>query len=225
MKRRRGPGRSSSPDGPPIGAADDPAAHVARARVAAILDDLARAELQVVVVGLPDAGRLDARDRARSAAIAAGRGSLLEDATAAARNATMRAFARAGFSGTWAATDMAVSVVRASDRVAAAAALEEAVLAAVVEDLVDDDTLEVLRSTWDELASLRGIPLPGSLTAFASPAASAISSPLQVVIVAGFVVACAVIGFGLGVGAGLIPLALGVAALAALLRRRSQPEV
>jgi len=146
----------------------------ARDRVAAIFDQLSRVELQVVVVTPPDDERRAARERARDAAIVAGRGPLLDEAVRAARDATIRVFALGGFSGTWAATDMAVSVVRASDRVAAEAALEEAVIAAVVQDLVDEDTLDVLRSTWDELARLRGIPSPGSLAAFTAPAAGAI---------------------------------------------------
>lgn len=223
MKRRRGPGPTPPPLRPHV-ATDDPAVDAARARVEAVLNDFSRVELQVVVVAPPDAIRLAARDRARSAAIVAGRGPLLDDAIAAAREVTLRAFARGGFSGTWAATDMAVSVVRASDRVAAAAAVEEAVMAAVVEELVDPETLEELRATWDELASLRGIPSPGSLAGFASPAAGAMRGPIQIAVVVAFIVACAAIGFGLGFGVGLIPLAIGVAVMAALLRRRGEPE-
>ncbi len=152
----------------------DPATDAARARVATLLERFTHVELQVVVVAPPDAERRAARDRARTAAIAAGRGELLDEAVAAARDATVRSFARGGFSGTWAATDMAVSVARSSDRVAAGAALEEAVTAAVAEDLVDEETRDVLTSTWDELTRLRGIPSPGSLSAFTAPAAGAI---------------------------------------------------
>lgn len=225
MKRHREARRTAPSGRPPFSPADDPAAEAAKTRVAAVLDDFARAELQVVVVAPPNASRLEARDRARSAAIAAGRRSLLDEATAAAREATIRAFARGGFSGTWAATDMAMSVVRASDRVAAAAAVEEAVMAAVVADLVDDDTLDVLGSTWDELVRLRGIPAPGSLSGFAMPAAGAIRGPLQVVIVAAFAVAAAAVGLGLGLGAALLPLGLALAVVVGLLRRRGQSEV
>ncbi len=223
MKRQREPSPTEPSARQPI-AADGHAVGAARGRVEAVLDDFSRMELQVVVVAPPDSTRLAARDRARSAAIAAGRGTLLDEAVEAAREITMRAFARGGFSGTWAATDMAVSVVRASDRVAAAAAVEEAVTAAVVEDLVDAETLGELRATWDELASLRGIPSPGSLAGFASPVAGAMRGPIQIAIVVGFIVACAAVGFGLGFGVGLIPLAIGVAVVAALLRRRGEPE-
>ena len=100
----------------------------------------------------------------------AGRGALLDEAVSAARDQTMRAFARSGFSGTWAFTDMAMSVARADDRVAAASALEEAVTAAVVEDLVDGDTLEVLRSATDELGAMKDVPAPGSIAGFGAPA-------------------------------------------------------
>ena len=62
-----------------------------------------------------------------------------------------RMFSSAAFSGTWAATEMAASVASAADRVAAARAFEEAATAEVVEDLVDDETLDTLRATTDEL--------------------------------------------------------------------------
>lgn len=200
----------------------DPDAAAARARVETLLERLTRVDLQVVVVAPPDATRLAARDGARAAANAAGRNVLLDEATAAARETTLRSFARAGFSGTWAATDMSASVATASDRVAAAAAFEEAAMAAVVEDLVDDDTLEVLRSSSDELDRSTGMPSPGSLSAFAAPAAVAIRGPLQFSIVAAFVVVCAAIWLVAGAGLGLVALALGLG-VAALARRRIRP--
>ncbi len=138
----------------------------ARTRVADLLGRMARVDLQVIVVRPPDATRLAAERVARDAAKAAGRGPLFDEATAAARDATMRLFSQAGFSGTWAATDMAMSVTRADDRVAAATAFQEAAMAAVVEDLVDDDTLDVLRSTADGLTDMTGLPAPGSLSNF-----------------------------------------------------------
>jgi methyl coenzyme M reductase alpha subunit len=199
----------------------DPRPDAARDRVAAIFDQLSRMELQVVVVAPPDVERRAARERARDAAIVAGRGPLLNEAVQAARDATIRVFARGGFSGTWAATDMAVSVVRASDRVAAEAALEEAVIAAIAEDLVDLDTLEVLRSTWDELARLRGIPSPGSLAALAAPAAGTIRAPIQALILAAAVLVLAAVGLGAGVRYGLIiPLIIVPLVIVAVLARR-----
>ena len=54
----------------------------------------------------------------------------------------LKGFASAGFSGTWAMTEMSMSVASAADRVAAVHAFEEATVAAVAEDLVDEDTLD-----------------------------------------------------------------------------------
>ena len=195
----------------------------ARGRVEALIDRLNRVDLHVVVVAAPDATRLAARDRARSAAIVAGRGALLNEATAAARQVTVRAFSRAGFSGTWAATDMSVSVARASDRVAAAAAFEEAATAAVVEDLVDGDTLEVLRSTSNELVDLTGLPTPGSLSAIASRAGPTIGG-VQVAIVAAFVIVAGFVALAVGSGAGLLLLAGALAVVFGLARRLKRPD-
>lgn len=181
--------------------------------------------LQVVVVSPPDATRLAAVDRARDAALLGGRDVLLRDAVAAARDATMRSFALGGFSGTWAATDMAVSVVRADDRVAAAAALEEAMIAAVVEDLVDADTLAVLRSTWEELTSLRSIPAPGSLSGLTVPAAAAARGPIQIAIVAALVVVIVVCYLAFGGVPGVAIALLAIALVAVVSRRWWQPEL
>lgn len=223
MKRRRGPDRHEPGLHRLDSAPSDPGAAAARSRVEALLEQMTRVELQVVVVSPPDETRLAAEDHARDAALVAGRDTLLRDAVAAARDATIRLFARGGFSGTWAATDMAVSVVRASDRVAAAAAVEEAAIAAVVEDLVDDETLEILRSTWDDLVSLRRIPAPGSLSAFAAPVAVTLRGPLQVAIVGASAIALVVGALALGSVPGAIVAAAGIALVAGLARRLRQP--
>jgi hypothetical protein len=221
MKRRRGPDRQSLSARPLSPGPDDPGAAEARGRLDATLDRLTRVGLQVVVVAPPDRERLTARDRARDAAIASGRGQLLDEATAAARNVAVRAFANAGFSGTWAATDWSVSVVSAEDRVAAAAAFEEAAIGAVVEDLVDDETLDVLRSTSNELAGMTAMPSPGSLSAITAPLGVAIRGPMQV----GILVVLGIFLLVAGVGAAsILVVALGLAIVGGLARgRRSDP--
>lgn len=191
--------------------------------MAALFEDAARVNLGVVVVAPPDATRESARDTARSAAIVAGRNALLQEATATAREIVLRSFAGAGFSGTWAVTEMSMSVASATDRVAAVAAFEEATTAAVAEDLVDEDTVEVLRSTWDELTNSRSIPSPGSLSSIASPAPGVDRSPMQVAILAGVVLVCAFVGFAVASYAGLIAVFLGVGVVGALARRSSRP--
>jgi hypothetical protein len=196
----------------------------ARARVAALLERLTRINLQVVVVSPPDATRIAARDHARTAATIAGRAHLLDESTAAARETALRAFAQSGFSGTWAATETSASVANARDRAAAAAAFEEAATAAVVEDLVDDETLGVLRSTTNELADLTGVPSPGALSSFTSPPARGSRSAIQVTLVSLYVVAVIV-----GLGAGLPPggvalLAILIAVVVGVAWRRRRPE-
>jgi hypothetical protein len=192
----------------------------ASARVEDVLDRLTHVDLGVVVVAEPDERRLDARAHARVAAVAAGRSALLDAAVAAARDTTLRIFARAGFSGTWAATEMAASVARASDRVAAATAVEEAVVAAVVEDLVDTDTLDTLRATWEELTRSTGLPTPGSLAGFAAAPVAADRGPVETTLIALVVVVALGAAFVLGGLAGLLVLALGMAGASGVARRR-----
>jgi hypothetical protein len=196
---------------------DDPAAAAARARVSALLERLTHLDLQVLVVAAPDRTRLTARETARSAAEAAGRGLLFDEAITAVRDTTIQAFARGGFTGTWAATDMAMSVASARDRIAAAAALEEAAMAAVVEDLVDEDTLDVLRSTTRALGSLKGIPRPGSLTAVGMPRRG-VAVPLQFVAVTVFALALTFGGLDV---LGVAMFCFGVAMIVGLARRRN----
>jgi hypothetical protein len=201
----------------------DPDADAARARVAALFEQAARVNLSVVVVAPPDATRESARDAATDAAIVAGRNELLREATAAAREIVLKGFASASYSGTWAVTDMSMSVATAADRVAAVAAFEEATVAAVAEDLVDTDTLDVLGATWDQIASSSAIPSPGALSSIAATAAGSDRSPIQVAILAGVVLVCAFVGFAIGSYAGLIAAFLGVGVVGALMRGSSRP--
>jgi hypothetical protein len=205
---------------------NDAAIQAARSRVGALLDELSRIQLQVVVVGLPDATRRAARERARDAAIVAGRGALLDEATSTVREAVLRTFSRAGFSGTWAVTDMAVSVVRARDRVAAAAAFEEAAMAAIVEDLVDTETLDILRSTHDQLRAMAGMPAPGSLASVATPP-SDLDRPWTMplgIAMAALALVGAVAALSVASVSGAIAFVFGAAVLVGVARRRRRPE-
>jgi len=194
----------------------------AGARVKLLRDRLDRIDLQVVVVGPPDAVRRAARERAQAAADAAGRGALLDDTLGEVRDATLRAFSRAAFSGTWAASEMAASVASARDRVAAVAAFEEAAIAAVTEDLVDDDTLDILRATADHLVGLTGMPAPMALSALGAPRAAAGRSPLQSVVIIGGAVALGAY-FG-SVAGSIVGMGFGIAIVAVMARVLRQPE-
>jgi hypothetical protein len=198
----------------------DVGAAAARARVAAFLERSARIQLQVVLVAPPDEARLTARDRARTAAIVAGRGALLDEAAGAARDQAMRGFARSAFSGTWAFTEWSMSVARAEDRVAATLAFEEAAMAEVVEDLVDPETVAILRSTSDALASLTAIPTPGSISGFGRPGAT-IHGFVPLALVGALAIVLVFAGLG---AASLVPLVLGLAIVAGLAQRRRGSE-
>jgi len=192
-----------------------------RDRVAATLEGLDRLNLQVIVLAQPDATRQVARERARAAAKRAGRSELFVEAVTAARETAMRAFSRGGFSGTWAATDWSISVANAGDRVAAAAAFEEAAVAAVVEDLVDDETLEILRSGVGELERSSSVPSPGSLSALADPGRLANWGSWSVGIAAVLIVLAVALWVSFGAGFGLLVLVVVALGLA---RRRSGPR-
>jgi hypothetical protein len=206
-----------TPDNHPV---PDDQGNPAAARVEAVLERLGHVDLGLVVVAPPDVSRLEARARARSAAVAAGRSALLDEAVTTARDATLRIFARSAFSGTWAATEMAASVTNANDRVAAAAALEEAVTAAAVEDLVDPDTVETLRATWEELTRSTGLPTPGSLAGFASAPVPSDRGPFEQVLIGLVVVVTMVVAFAFGGVLAVLVLALGMAGVTAIARRR-----
>jgi len=97
-------------------------------------------------------------------------------------------------------------------------------MAAVVEDLdVDEETLDVLRSTSLELTGLRDLPMPGSLASLASPAAGVFRGPIQIAIVVVVVLVCAVVGFALWSVAGLVIVFAGVGIVGTLARRWSEP--
>jgi hypothetical protein len=195
-------------------------------RVAWVLEELEHLDLNVVVLARADDELIDAVEQARVAAIAAGRGELLESATRSARDVAMRAFSRSGFSGTWAATDMGASVVRTDDRVAAAAAFEAAAIAAVAEDLVDAETLEVLREPTEALRRTTGLPPPGALSNFASGRTSSggigTTDTVQVGLGIAVVVAGILVAFAAGaLPIGLIVIASGIVLLGSIGRRGS----
>jgi hypothetical protein len=114
-----------------------------------------------------------------------------------------------------------MSVASAADRVAAAAAFEEAAMAAVVEDIVDDETLETLRATAEELDSSTGIPAQGDLSILTRRATSAPNVPLVLGVLLASVALGGVIGVTVGLVFGVIVFGIGGAIGAWLARRRS----
>ena len=197
----------------------DPGLDAARRRVETVLERRQHVNRQVVVVAPPDTTRHAARERAGAAAAAAGRAALLIEAAAAAREGTLRAFALGGFSGTWAATEMSASVANAGDRVAAAAAFEEAAMAAVVEDLVDDETLEQLRATANELDRSTGLPAPGALAGITARPTVVARGPALVIVQLSVVVLAGIVAVVLGTAFAFVVLIAGLAVIGRVSQR------
>jgi hypothetical protein len=108
--------------------------------------------------------------------------------------------------------------------VAAAAAFEEAAMAAVVADLVDADTLDILRSTADQYEIFGGLPLPGSLATIGSPGKSTFGGPIRSAVIAVFIVFCLVVGLSVGSVTGLVLVVFGIAVVTAMTRRFGQAD-
>ena len=87
-------------------------------------------------------------------------------------------------------------------------------MAEVVEDVIDDDTLDILRASTDELVRSSGVPSPGSLSELMGAGRvvgwSVWVAPILVVVALGLWVS---LGLGFGI------LALAVAAIGVAWRR------
>jgi hypothetical protein len=201
------------PDGAAVGI------EAARHRVAARLERARHVTLGRVVVGTAPADVVAARRRALAAAEDAGRGALVRDGRAAAAAFVDRAFAGQGFSGTWAMTEMAVSVARPADRAAFAEALADAVTADAVDDLVDGDTIDVLRDTWAELDASSAIPDPGSISNFAASVTDRRRGTVPSLIAAAVLLVLGLFGIATGSVLAVALLALAAVAFGNALRR------
>ena len=145
-------------------AGGEAATQAARDRVGATLETARHIELERLIVGRSGPEVDAARRVALTAAGEVGRSELVREAREAALGWASRSFSDRAYSGTWAVTEMSMSVTRAPDRAAVAEALADAVTADAVEDVVDPETLEALRSRWDTIETAGPIPEPGSLS-------------------------------------------------------------
>ena len=181
------------------------AVEAARGRVGTTLEAARRVELGRLIVGRssPEVDR--ARDVAFDAAARAGRSELVREARDAATGWVTRSFSERAYSGTWAVTEMSMSVARATDRASLAEALADAVTADAIEDLVAHDTTDALRARWSTLVDAGSIPDPGSLSGIASALTGGSSS-----------VSVAIVILAIGLGVVLTGTVLGVALFAAV---------
>ena len=144
---------------------------------------------------------------------------LVRDGRAAAAAFVDRAFAGQGFSGTWAMTEMAVSVARPADRAAVAEALADAVTADAVEDLIDGETIDVLRATWADLDASSAIPDPGSISNFAASVTDRRRGTVPSLVAAAVLLVLGLFGVATGSVLAVAFLALAAVALGNALRR------
>lgn len=135
-----------------------------RDRVGATLEAARHIELERLIVGRSGPDVDAARRVALAAVVTAGRSELVHEAREAALDWATRSFSERAYSGTWALTEMSMSVTRPADRVAVAEALADAVTADVVEDLVDVEVVDALRARWDTIETAGPMPEPGSLS-------------------------------------------------------------
>jgi hypothetical protein len=145
-------------------AGGEAATQAARDRVGATLEAARHIELDRLIVGRWSEDVDHARRVALDAAATAGRSELVREAREAAVEWASRSFSERAYSGTWAVTEMSMSVTRPADRAAVAEGLADAVTADAVEDLVDGETLDALRARWETIATAGPIPEPGSLS-------------------------------------------------------------
>ena len=93
-------------------------------------------------------------------------------------------------------------------------------MAAVVEDLVDEETADILRSTTAGLIDMTGLPTPGSLSSFATPPAGSIRGPIEIAALVVFGAVCVLIAVLFSLGIGLLVLAIGLVIVAGVTRAR-----
>ena len=145
-------------------AGGEAAIDAARERVGATLEAARHIELERLIVGRSSPEADAARRVALAAAADSGRSGLVSEAREAALDWATRSFSERAYSGTWALTEMSMSVTRPADRAAVAEALADTVTADAVADLVDAETLDALRARWDTIEHAGPIPEPGSLS-------------------------------------------------------------
>jgi hypothetical protein len=174
-------------------------------RLDAFLHELDRtnlADLEVLALPEPDPDdRAALLARCTAAAASGGVGVLdVEGTRAGVRELMLQRFARNGYQPTWAGLNWAASPMRMEDRTRLIMAVEDAAVAALLEDRLDPDDVAALREPFEIASSMEGAGTTGVPDLTGSRMAAA---PLTAMVVSTG-------GFGLGV----------VAAIAAFLRRR-----
>jgi hypothetical protein len=129
------------------------------------LDHVGLEDLRLVALPVPDpeerAALLAEIDRA---ADEGGRGPLVDEARKRTRAAIERAYARHQYEPTWAGLNWGRSLGTTSDRLGLAIAAEDAAVAAVMDDLLDEDTTAALAEPFEHAAGMSGSTTTPSLS-------------------------------------------------------------
>ena len=129
------------------------------------LDRVGLEDLRLISLPLPDPDeRAAALAKVDAAAQAAGLGPLVAEARRRTQDAIVRAYARHQYEPTWAGLNWGRSLGTTRDRLGLALAAEDAAVAAVVGDLLDDDTAAALSERFDHAAGMAGSTGTSSLS-------------------------------------------------------------
>ena len=128
------------------------------------LDRLALEDLRLVALPLPDpAERAALLDEVKREASAAGRTALVDQAQERARAAIVLAYDRHQYDPTWAGLNWGRSLGTAKDRLGLTIAVEDAAVAAVMDDLLDEETIASLGEPFEHAAGMAGSTTTPSL--------------------------------------------------------------
>ena len=128
------------------------------------LDHLALEDMRLLSLPLPDPVLHAAvLDEVRRAAATAGRTALVDEARLRARDAMVIAYSRHQYDPTWAGLNWGRSLGTAKDRLGLTLAAEDAAVAAVLSDVLDEDLVESLTEGFEHAAGVSGATTTPSL--------------------------------------------------------------
>lgn len=129
------------------------------------LDRLALEDLRLLALPLPDpAVRAAVLDEVNRAAATAGRTALVDEARRRARDAIVTAYDRHLYDPTWAGLNWGRSLGTAKDRLGLTLAAEDAAVAVVLSDVLDEDLVESLAEGFEHAAGMSGATTTPSLS-------------------------------------------------------------
>lgn len=178
------------------------------------LDRLALEDLRLLALPLPDpVVRAAVLDEVNRTAATAGRTGLVDEARRRARDAIVIAYDRHMYDPTWAGLNWGRSLGTAKDRLGLTVAAEDAAVAAVMSDVLDEDLVESLAEGFEHAAGMSG--------ATTTPSLSLDRPGAQGWLVRIVFVAMAIAAIGVAFVVGVAQLAVGLVVAIAGSRRRS----